>query len=199
MIVVTFYTPLYADHVTDWLDAAFRVGNLFAYATPVDDLGSWRENVGRKPSFLIQQLHKFERPILFIDVDGRFREPWDLTLDDYDFAAYQINENRMPAADMPFGMHHGIASGTMWFAPTPATFEFLKRWKHAEKGQHRYGQIVLGEIWHRKRPEGLRTFWLPQRYCKVFDARWHEADQGPTVIEHLQASRNKRRKADRGT
>ena len=196
MIAVTFYTPLYAELVAEWQESVEQVGGLAGVAVNVVDRGSWRLNVGRKPSFLLRMLHAHHQPILWVDVDARFRSAWELNLDGHDFGAYMINASRMPTADKPFGKYHGVASGTMYFAHTRSAFGFLKRWEDAEQGQHRYGQIVLGEVWHRVLARDLTTYQFPQRYCKVFDRPWYDGEEGPIVIEHLQASRKKRRKAD---
>ena len=197
MIAVTFYTPAYADLVEGWQQSVEQVGELSGVAVNVTDKGSWRENVGRKPGFVLRMFEAHRQPILWVDVDARFRSAWDLDLSGYDFAAYFIDAGRMPDRDKPHGKYDGIASGTMYFGFTKAAQEFLSRWIAAEHGQHRYGQIVLGEVWHTARPLNLRTFQLPQRYLKVFDRPWYDGEGGgPAIIEHLQASRQKRRKVD---
>ena len=201
MIAVTFCTPQYRHLMDEWERNVQDVGGLEPYGYAVHDLGSWRKNVGQKPQFLLDMLECIlKEPFLFVDVDARFRAPWDLSLTDYDFGAYFIDARRMPASDKPMRKYGGVASGTLWVNNTPAVIEFLERWKAAEHGQHRYGQIVLGEVWHTQRPMNLRTFHLPQRYLKVFDRPWHDGEGGgPVVIEHMQASRRLRRKVDSQT
>ncbi len=202
MRIVTFYTPQYAGEVEAWYESVDGLpwkSEASSYACR----GSWRANVGVKPDFLLEILEDFQERILFIDIDGRVRgelprfrnEDW---LQHHDFAAYFIPHDEMTAEHRPGGRkttNDGIASGTMYVNYTPAAIDFLKLWqKREKKREHLYGQIVLGETWHFDRPAELVTARLPQRYCKVFDARWKKNETGPVEIEHLQASRRLRRK-----
>jgi hypothetical protein len=198
MMVVSFYTSEYAGEVKGFVEACNEHGMRHC-VTAVESRRTWRLNVGRKPVFLLEQLALHKQPVLWVDIDGRFRRPFDLELNltDRDFGAWFIPNRKMRSADIPGGPntgHDGIASGTMWFNYTPMSLRMLEIWVQEEHGQGKYGQKVLGEVWHYHRPDGLSTYRLPQEYCKVFDVPWFERDYEPVAIEHMQASRRLRTK-----
>jgi hypothetical protein len=199
MRIVTFYTPEYAGEVQPWVDSIMGSG-LPYFIDIKDSLGSWRKNVGMKPQFLLDCLEQFKEPILWIDMDGRVVGPMhDLGLAPgmYDFGAWFIPWDQMNPADRPGGAktkNDGISSGTMFWNYTPAAIAFLNRWIYAENGQYKYGQIVLGDVWHGMRPPELRTWRMPQAWFKVFDRPWKRGESGPAIIEHFQASRRLRNK-----
>ena len=194
MKVIAFYTPEYKAEAKDWTFSC-RAAGLDYFVREVPNQGSWRLNVGMKPAFIKKALRVFEEDVLWVDIDGRFKRDWDLDLcKDFDFAAWFI-PHKVMRSGVPFGKesgNDGIASGTMWFNNSLYAIEFLRRWVELEDGQYRWGQQVLGELWHSNRPGDLRTFRLPHEYCKVFDRDWIERDHEPVVIEHYQASRRLR-------
>lgn len=201
MRIVTFYTPEYAGEVEPWVES-IKATVLPYFIDVMVSKGSWRANVGMKPQFLLDMLDLYKEPILWIDMDGRVvgdLHYLGLAPGQYDFGAWFIPWDQMNPADRPGGpltLHDGISSGTMFWNNTPAAIEFLNRWVAAEHGQHRYGQIVLGEVWHNQRPIDLRTWRMPQAWFKVFDRPWKRGESGPPIIEHYQASRRLRRKVD---
>lgn len=199
MNLITFCTPEYADELEEFRFAAIEC-SYDPICFLVDSRNSWRANVGMKPKLFHQWLDQGFGPFLFVDVDGRLREPMPEVLDweeDYDFGCWQIPWDQMQPQHRPGGKKsetNGLASGTVYINNTWACRAFLQRWIKRERGQHKYGQIVLGETWHFHRPDELRTLHMPQRYCKVFDHDWKRGEEGPIKIEHMQASRRLRSK-----
>ena len=197
MIVTSFYSPEYAGEVEAFEEAAHSFG-MMHNIVPIESKGSWRLNCGHKPKFLIDQLRLHQQPVLWVDIDGRFRREWNLELEaDYDFAIWFIPYAKMRPMDVPGGSgtgNEGLASGTMWFNYTPMALRFLEIWAQEEHGQGAFEQQVLGEVWHQARPKGLRTYRLPQAYCKVFDVQWFKRVHNEVCIEHMQASRRLRKK-----
>ena len=193
MMVISFFTQEYAGEAPAFEACCEAVGQQYL-AVPFKSKGSWRLNCGMKAAFIRASLEQFEQPVLWVDIDGRFRLPWDLELEDTtDFAAWFIPTGAMSAETRPCGAHSGldgIAAGTMWFGHTDASRAFLDAWVKAEEDGHKYRweQKVLGELWHGKPVPELRTTRLHQGYCRVTDAKWYDK-RGPVVIEHMQASR----------
>ena len=198
MIITSFFTPNYSGEEAAFLSAAekyARPGDIIQVHA-VDSRGSWRLNCGMKPAHILDVLVQGKQPVLWVDIDGRFRSAWDLNLD-VDFAAWFIPNRKMQPAHVPGGSgtgHDGIASGTMWFNHTDKAIEFLQSWFLAERGQGQWEQQILGEVWYKwdESGGGLKTKRLHQRYCKVFDCQWFDG-KGPVVIEHMQASRRLKR------
>lgn len=198
-LVVSFWTPEYDGELKGFRESAAEHGyKLATQGRP--SFSSWRLNCGMKPQFILQMLDVAQAPVLWVDIDARFKGPWDLGAieDRCDFACWFIPYDRMRAVDIPGGPSRnrdGLASGTMFFNTTAHAAALLRAWIASDHGQHAFEQMVLGEAWYDSRPE-LRTERLPQRYCKVFDSPWFKAEKGPVVIEHTQASRRLRRLVD---
>ena len=199
--VVSFYTPEYAHEYRPFAKSAKDFG-YEVYTEQRNTQGTWRLNCGMKPRFLLEMFQKFSRPLLWLDIDARFRAPWDIAAIENrcDFACWFIPHPRMRPIDIPGGRdkkRDGLASGTMFFNYTGPAVHLLDSWIETDHGQHKYEQMVLGEAWYDHRPEDLDTERLPQRYCKVFDSPWFGTEGGPIVIEHTQASRRLRRLVDK--
>lgn len=197
MIAVTYYTDPYREHVDPWRESVEQIGGLWPFAVRLRTRGSWRRNCGMKARFIRACLHRFQEPVLWLDVDARCRAAWDFPTDGCDFAAYFIPANLLNRGDRPFGRDglDGIASGTMFFAHTTIARAFLDAWVDADRqdDKHVYEQIVLGEVWWSGVVPSLVTRRMPQNLCKVFDSPWHAGEKGPVAVEHLQASRKLRR------
>ena len=193
MMVVSYYTEEYVKEAPAFEKCCEDVGQAYI-AVPLKTHRSWRLNCGMKAAFVKSCLDTFKQPVLWVDIDGRFRLPWDLELEDTtDFAAWFIPTAVMSDATRPHGSRSGcdgIAAGTMWFNHTGAMQRFLDAWIKVEEDGHayRWEQKVLGEVWADKPVPELRTTRLHQRYCRVMDAKWYD-HQAPPVIEHTQASR----------
>jgi len=193
MMVVSYFTEEYSEEAPAFEKCCEDVGQQYL-AVPLKSKKSWRLNCGMKAQFIRASLNQFQQPVLWVDIDGRFRLPWDLELDETtDFAAWFIPTAVMSSATRPHGassQQDGIAAGTMYFNNTDVTKAFLDAWVERENDGHKYPweQKLLAELWHDKPVPDLRTTRLHQRYCRVTDAKWFEP-QGPVVIEHMQASR----------
>jgi len=204
-VFVTYYTPPYSVHAGPWEQSLRDQGHLTWHIQKIGDRGSWRLNCGYKHIFIKQMLETFKRPVVWLDVDARvLARPTlfaDLIEKGYDFAAYFIPRKLMQPGDVPLGNHtsnDGIAAGTMLFNDTPASHALLAHWHARDIGQHYAEQFVLGEAWHLHNEDiELKTSRLPQSYCHIVNHKWRQGEEGPTVIEHLQASRQLKRKAGR--
>ena len=193
MMVVSFFTPEYAAEAPFFEKCCEDVGQQYI-AVPLQSSGSWRLNCGLKAKFIRKCVDQFEQAVLWVDIDGRFRLPWGLELEETaDMACWFIptavmQNNTRPHG--PGGTCDGIAAGTMWFGNTDASRAFLDAWVEAEEDGHKYPweQKLLAEVWHDAPVSELRTTRLHQRYCRVMDAKWFDSKCAP-VVEHTQASR----------
>lgn len=201
--MVSFWTPEYIGEVKGFQESAAKQG----YSLITEDresLGSWRLNCGIKPRFILKMLDLAQAPVLWVDIDARFRLPWSwpwLPGRACDFACWFIPRKVMRPIDIPGGpkkKRDGLASGTMFFNNTSLAKDLLQVWIDHDHGQYEYEQIVLGEAWYDRRHPELITQRLPQSYCKVHDAPWFDGEPEPILIEHMQASRRLRALADRG-
>ncbi len=204
MIVTSFFTSGYKGEQADFIKAAtdqMGYGDIIDVRT-LESQGSWRKNCGMKPQHILTVLEEHKMPVLWVDIDARFRRPFTICgwlAQEFDFATWFIPHKRMRKEHIPGGPdtgRDGISSGTMWFNYTPLAIQWLNAWVDREDGQGQYGQQIMGELWYEMHEAGKAplTFHLPQQYCKVFDAPWfRRSEDHEVIIEHMQASRRLKR------
>jgi len=178
--VVSFYTPhkIYRDFAAE-LKAACDVVGLDHFVVEAEDRGSWVANCARKGTFCLEMMHLLERPILWIDCDGRPKKYPDLLVGiKEDFAVYAFDgPRRRPTPgrgvrELPKTWDDPCKwfnSGTVFFNNTPGAYSLLERW--AELCLERPGdwdQWLLQEAWCEVRPS---TVWLPKSYCAIRGGR----------------------------
>ena len=207
MIIVSAFTQQYQGEVKPFIKAATEnigVGDqLDVQLVPCQ--GSWRKNCGIKPSLILDMLLKHKQPVLWVDIDGRFRHIFSIggwLAQEYDFGIWFIPNNKMSPSHVPGGCetNDGMASGTMWFNYSRASLAFIRAWVDHESSLEQpspWEQQDLGDLWYKLLAEkkAPNTYRLPQAYCKVFDVPWcNKAEIHEVVIEHMQASRRLRKK-----
>lgn len=202
MIVTSAYTPQYKGEVEPFIEAAtanISLGDTIDIAETAC-LGSWRKNCGIKPAHILRMLTKHRLPVMWVDIDGRFRDIFTIggwLAQEYDFAIWFIPNSKMGPSHVPGtnDKNDGMASGTMWFNYTPKSLEWVRAWTKYEaslEDPSAWEQQDMGDLWYklldaRREPN---TYHLPQKYCKVFDVPWFsKAEDHSVVIEHMQASR----------
>jgi len=176
--VVSFFTPqkIYRDFAAELKIACDAVG-LDHFVVEAEDRGSWVANCARKGTFCLEMMHLLERPILWIDADGKPKRSPDLLVDtDVDFAVYAFDgprRRRLPGgsgeyAELPADWPdpaRWMNSGTVYFGHTSKSLELLERW--AELCLERpssWDQHLLQEAWCEVKPD---TLWLPRSYCDI--------------------------------
>lgn len=181
--------PLYATYCTD--DALYR-GHAAALGASAAALGidvkarliersKWARATSYKARFVREMLDLFlDCPIVWLDADARVRQ-------------YPALFDAMPGdADVAFHRKDGreLLSGTLWFGQTGGARRLADEWvRECEAHPGVWDQRCLDAALARL-PE-TRVFPLPAPYCLIFDSMAH---QGPPVIEHLQASREARKR-----
>ncbi len=189
--VVSFFTPqkIYQDFAEELKTACDGVG-LDHFVVEAEDRGSWVENCARKGTFCLEMMHLLERPILWIDADGKPKRMPELLIGtDKDFGIYAFNGGRirfppgrgrreLPKTwpDPP----RWFNSGTVFFNNTPGALTLLDRWAElCLEHPHDWDQWLLQEAWCESKPS---TEWLPKSYCAI-------GGRGPEpVIVHDMAS-----------
>lgn len=119
-LVVSFFTKdwEYSQHATRLREECKQLG-LDSYIVEVESTGSYIKNCCIKPFFLRNCLKTFNRPILWIDVDGSIYKKPDYFLDtNWDFQAKKMPKSRSR-------IYH---VGTIWINNTPQALEFLDKW-----------------------------------------------------------------------
>jgi len=215
--VITFYTPEYKEEAIQWrqschqfiqmpIDATHQIKVDYqqfpfkSYEMPSKK--SWVHNCTMKAEVILKAIDELNSGIVWTDADARFRSYPKLfeTLKNYDFACYWIPE----VWNQPKNSHlkpwsrgnEALAGGTLFFNNTKIAIDLIHAWKkQSEANPTVWEQQSLQKVWEEFDNKGLRTFNLPQSYCKVFDCKWFEPQQ-PIVIEHMQASRKLKSKVN---
>jgi len=195
--IVSFFTPQYKAEA-EGFTANLREWGMKYLVLGVACQGSWRLNCGMKAHFMqaMQHLYPTER-LVWIDVDGRLHaDPVLFEALAGDFGAYFItNVQNIHRPHGPKSGLDGVASGTMFFNSTPDAKTLVDEWVRREDADPKYDyeQMLLGEVVHDlERTDDIVVDRLPQRYCRVFDAKWVE-QPSKVVVMHYQASRKHRR------
>jgi hypothetical protein len=205
-LFVTYCTPEYENEALQCKQSAKCFGlDLEIYRIP--STGSWVGNCARKSEIVQKALSEHKRSVVWIDADARVRQMPQLLLDlpqhDYvHFGAYFIpdvwNQSRNKQMK-PWTRddNHALASGTLYFKYSDMTINLVNEWnKECVNNPHIWDQQSLQKVWDRCKYDEATAF-LPQSYCKVFDAPWFRDERcnflnyktNEPVIEHMQASR----------
>lgn len=175
MLVVSFYTKntIYEKEVED-LEVSCRSLGIEHYIEKREDLGSWVENTWQKPTFILECLERFDRPLLWVDADGIVLKKPELKLD-CDIGVYFNNYEDRHARN-----------ATIYIEPTPAAKKFLCEWAAACQGPD-HDQTIMN--WVLQRPPVCKVGHLPLEYTHIFDRDPIPIEQ--SVVLHFQASRTR--------
>lgn len=185
-VFTTFYTDTrYMQHFWHLFDTAQKVG-VSIEPHFVKCRGSWQKNTQYKAQFLLDKRLDSAydgRPIVWVDVDARFRE-YPVLLDLLESKGVDIAAHRF--------LDRELCSGTLFINDTPAAVSVLRAWvERCRNNPKELDQKSLERVLesnHSNSPS-FEFYALPPEYCFIFDlSRLHYPDSSP-VIEHMQASR----------
>lgn len=151
----------------------------------IDDQGSWLNNTGYKPTFLLDMFEKYKdthTAIVYVDVDAEFMgypEFFDeLALIDCPIAVHNFDRSCYTRGK-PNGFE--VLSGTVYLQTCEKTKRMLEQWEQE--------CINHPKVWDQKSLEKILEsdfFPLPYQYCMIFD---RYTDTKNPIIVHYQASR----------
>lgn len=185
-VIVSFYTKgtPYQIEVQN-LIASCEKFSLEYEICGIESQGSWELNCAYKPFFILEQLEKWQQPILWVDADGVFMKSplWQESFDK------DLSVRIEPVPD-----HHPskVISSTVFVRPEGA--DLIRMWIQncrdilfdSERKQEFWDQIALRDVvlqnWDRISP-------MPLSYAKIFDHPKDLVHVIDPVIEHFQASR----------
>ena len=183
MLVVSFYTPDYFGHAKRLTASCKRLGYRY-WIEPVESSGSWVKNCSTKSAFILSALISTGKSVLWLDADAEIKRPLDYIEDlqkDTDFAIWH---SKRGSPKLRF------RSGTVFLNYTPAALDLAMEWtRRCEENEEMWDQECLFRAWHNRDFE-IRTEFLPQTYCQVFD---EDGVADPHIVHH-QASREVKKK-----
>jgi len=177
MKFISYYTPNYKEQA-DRLRNSLNELRLPYCIEEIPNLGSWDKNTHHKPEFILKHLISSDA-VVWTDADSVIREN-PILFDELDA---DVAFHRFKAKE--------LLSGTVYFKNTAATIRLLLRWIAIN--------LEKPEIFDQKNLDqaisettDLNIAELPPEYCFIFDlSRDYYGGRKP-VIEHFQASREKR-------
>ena len=137
--------------------------------------GTWVQNAGIKPEFLLSVLEEYKCDILYVDADARIRQKPDFSFVDGDIAVHYRRGKE-------------LLSGTIFLRYTECTLLALREWVcMQQKTPGEWDQRVFQSVLAALTGKGMvKVTNLPPQYTQIFDRMAHN---GEPVIEHMQASR----------
>jgi len=175
-LVVAFYTKdtPYQEEAKELAKTCEEHG-LTLVTKGYETRGSWVQNAGIKPEFLLAMMKEHKCDLLYVDADARIRQSVDLSFVEHDVAVHYRNEKE-------------LLSGTIFLRHTDAVMHLLREWvcmQQASPGD--WDQKTLQDVIEKV---GIPVHNLPPQYTQIFDKMAHHGDP---IIEHMQASRRYRR------
>ncbi len=186
-IFISCFTPGPYEREADELRRTLDEFKLEHDIRPIPNLKKWVRNCSQKPCFIRDRmLDHGDRPVVWLDADARVKSDPKLFNElKCDFAAHWFSDN--------------IASGTLYFAPTSASWKIVSTWCDVQKrNPDKWDQHALDEVLrelHRSAMEMIIQI-LPPTYCwiqapnvKVDISEDFYGSSHTPVIVHEQASR----------
>jgi hypothetical protein len=205
MIFVSYYTgngnyPALAEQ----LGASLRKFNLPHAILKVKDHADWQAAADAKPQFIIHQLCRYRRPVVWLDVDTEIVQlPHLLYQTVHDFAVYNWHADAHNPLAFPYDPHRLTCSGgVIQFGYTAAAMELLLRWSDKTGKHGLHDDVALDAAFNDADRPPVHPLWLPRAYNRMtgmfkdnpvidhhYTAGKHgiERQQGDTDERHAQA------------
>jgi SAM-dependent methyltransferase len=179
-LVVSFFTndPVYRRHI-ERLHNGLEEFGLEYELFMIDSLGGWELNCAFKSAFVVEQMMKSGRPVIWLDADSTLERQPSLLFEIKDDFAVNRTLNAI------------FNSAVVYFSNSPASLELAVRWRDRCKADPlTWDQTHLQSAWADNSFQGpLSSYWLPDAYAQIFD---RDVDHAETVIRQWQASREAR-------
>jgi len=160
----------------------------------VSGIKGWDAAVRYKPRYILECLSKFQRNILYVDVDAIFRKTpsWEL-LEGIDVGVHLFQRDKRHAVE--------YLTGTVYIRHDVETMKFVTEWARLtdnfvgcdtpEQEAMKLAVTAAGD--------SIRFGCLPYTWCFIFDDMKKIYPDARPVIEHFQASRRFRFKEGKGS
>lgn len=155
----------------------------------VASLGTWEKNCAFKPAFIHTKMLEHNRPLLWVDADGVFKQKPNFN--DFDKCDFSVRVNEF----LPESHESRIVSNAIFVRNTPEVLLIIEEWKElcaneiADKNRilEFWDQMALCSVLSPKKD--LKFLPMPLKYSKIFDFDDLFISEEEVIIEHYQASR----------
>ena len=182
-IVVSFYTKeTYYEEEVKTLVESCQKWNIPIYIEGLESKGSWNANCHEKPLFILRQLKKFNRPILWIDADAIVCGPLDYFNTIKEDVAVRIEE------ELPEDHPYKVISATVYIKPTEVGLLLAKEWCDiSKKRAHELtDEAALRDAILKQK---IKPHSLPTQFCSIVDLEKDLLNKESKLITQTQASR----------
>lgn len=185
-VIISFYTVStpYQLEVHNLIESCKRFG-LETDIIGVESKGSWEFNCAYKPFFILEQLEKWNKPLLWVDADGVFvqKPVWQSAFESDLCVRIEPVEDDHPSK---------VISSTIFIRPEAK--DLIQSWIKStcdylldpNREVEFWDQISLRQV-VLENPKRISS--MPLSYAKIFDHTGDLRRVKAPVIEHFQASR----------
>jgi hypothetical protein len=186
-IIIAYYTlGNQYEQLSENLTKSCNELNLPLFLKPIEDLGSWEKNTHYKASFIQVCLGKFQKNLVYVDVDAVFRSYPKIFEDlNYDIA-YRTENFRWRSNE--------ALSGTLFLRNNDRVKSFVQTW--IDLNNENPADKLRPDTWEQAnmqramtKSKGIKYYNLPPQYTYIFDHTKALYPGITPVIEHFQASR----------
>lgn len=181
-LIVSYYTNdwEYPEHAKRLRSECVALG-LEHFIIEVESKNSYIKNCCLKPFFIRNCLNTFDRPVLWVDVDGSILKKPDFFLDtNWDFQARRMGPDRKR-------MYH---VGTIWVNYTPQALRFVDAWCERTgdmTDESSLDQTLKSQVWD------LRHRDIPPEYFVIN----RKPDPKTVILHRLSSGESKKNEYDK--
>jgi len=201
IIFISYYTydPIYTKHAKGLIESL----NTFNLQHDIESVESdptktWLYNVTYKPKYILKKMNQYSCPVVWLDADARIRLFPKLLFEcnqDIAFYSYYPQETLIGKKK---GEISKIRTGTLFLNNTYVVKKFVEQWIVICEEQKYHDGIYFNKLFKQNK-YNMDIQILPVTYCYIFDIDKRRDKSRPKklihspVIEHLQASRSRKR------
>jgi len=189
VIYIGFYTEGtgYEDEAKELIKTLIDF-NLEYEIEAIPNRGDWQKNTQHKAVFIREKMDQHpNQALVWVDADARIRQ--------YPSLFCEIAETNQCDIAVHYHKEAELLSGTMYIAPTPAARRTVDLWiERNAKYPGVWDQKNLQ--WVMEETNEARLMRLPAEYCFIFDLSKKYYPGTLPIIEHMQASRRLKKRAN---
>ena len=190
-LIISYYTDNYTDIAKKYLLKSLSSISVPNYILKIPSKLDWKKNTQYKPYFILNCFRKFDKDLIFIDIDAtinQYPSLFDNLPSQYDIAVHYLD----------WEVHYGknktkkeLLSGTMYLRNNKEVYFLIKKWI-ANLKYVRWEQEALEKALNNS--PNIKVFNLPREYCYIISTPDGEPfiKLDNPIITHYQAGRKKR-------
>lgn len=157
------------------------------------DSSNYQHSISYKAEFIEKMLHKWKRPVLYLDCDMQIHKPPIIFQEGvYDFMAFNWNADPRVSVYSPVLFDWNTletSGGMMYFNNTPSAFKLLHAWKQLLKlNPNKADDRLLSMAFKRTDAKRYLTYyWVPMEYFFIPQFYHQIVPRKQVVISHSYA------------